>query len=133
MVQLTVPNRRRDYALPLTAYPESFGLDLEAYLAGLARDDLFDETGRRPESPVTLRDLRRRILEIAAALVHSGRPPDTIRSLADLIAPEAVKTALQFLWSRSIKRGGPGIGRSRTGKRTTGQFHNFALTAIKIA
>ena len=133
VVQLTVPNRRRDYALPLTAYPESFGLELEAYLAGLARDDLFDETGRGPESPVTLRDLRRRILQMAAALVHSGRAPHSIHSLADLVAPEAMKTALRFLWSRSIKRGGPGLRRSRRGKPTTGQIHNFALTAIKIA
>jgi integrase len=132
-VQLTVPNRRRDYAFPVTAYPASFGRDLEGYLAHLASDDLFSQTGRGPASPVTLRDLRFRILEMAAALVHSGRPPDTILSLADLVAPDAVKTALQFLWSRSVKRGGPGLHRSRTGKRTTGQIHNFALTALKIA
>jgi integrase len=132
-VQLTVPNRRRDYALPITAYPASFGEGLEAYLAHLASDDLFSKTGRGPASPVTLRDLRFRILEMAAALVHSGRAPDTIGSLADLVAPAAVKTALQFLWSRSVKRGGPGLRRSRGDKRTTGQIHNFALTALKIA
>jgi integrase len=132
-VQLTVPNRRRDYALPVTAYPASFLRDVEGYLAHLASDDLFSKTGRGPASPVTLRDLRFRILEMAAALVHSGRAPDTIQLLADLVAPETVKTALRFLWSRSVKRGGPGLRRSRTGKRTTGQIHNFALTALKIA
>jgi hypothetical protein len=131
--RLMAPNRRRDYALPPAAYPESFGVELEAYLAHLASDDLFDETGRGRASPVTLRDLRRRILQMAAALVHSGWAPDTIRSLADLVAPEAMKTALRFLWSRSINRGGPGLRRSRKGKPTTGQIHNFALTALKIA
>jgi hypothetical protein len=33
---------------------------------------------------------------MAAALVHSGRSPDTIRSLADLAAPEALKIILIF-------------------------------------
>jgi hypothetical protein len=53
--QLTVLNRRGDYALPVDTYPGSFSLELEAYLARLASDDLFDETGRGPASPVTLR------------------------------------------------------------------------------
>jgi integrase len=57
---------------------------------------------------------------MAAALVHSGQAPETVRSLADLVEPEALKTALAFFWSRN-------------GKRKTGQIHNFALTAIKIA
>jgi integrase len=118
--RLTVPNRRRDYALPPTAYPASFVADVEAYLARLASDDLFAETGRHACSPTTLRDVRLRLFQMAAALVHSGRDPETIRSLADLVAPEAIRAVLSFLYSRN-------------GKRKTGQLHNFALTAIKIA
>ena len=53
-------------------------------------------------------------------LSSSGRDPQTIRSLADLVQPEALKTALTFFWTRN-------------GNRKTGQLHNFALTAIKIA
>ena len=118
--RLTVPNRRRDYALPLSAYPASFGADVDAYLAHLAGGDLFNAAGRGPASPATLRDVRLRLFQLAAALVHSGRAPETIQSLADLVAPDALKTALNFFWSRN-------------GKRKTGQIHNFALTAIKIA
>ena len=118
--RLTVPNRRRDYALPPTAYPASFAADVEAYLAHLASDDLFAETGRRACSPTTLRDVRLRIFQMATALVYSGGDPETIRSLADLVAQEAMRTALSFLYSRN-------------GKRKTGQLNNFALTAIKIA
>ena len=118
--RLTVPFRRRDYALPESAYPPSFGADVHAYLDHLANGDLFDTTGRGPASPMTLRDIRLRLFQMAAALVHSGRAPETIRSLADLVEPEAVKTALNFFWSRN-------------GKRKTGQIHNFALGAIKIA
>jgi integrase len=118
--RLTIPNRRRDYALPSAAYPASFSADVEAYIAHLAGSDLFDATGRAPASPATLRDVRTRLLEMAAALVHSGRGPETIQSLADLVAPHAVKTALTFLWSRN-------------GKRKTGHVHNFALATLKIA
>ena len=93
---MTAPNRRRDYALPPTTYPPSFSAEIEAYLAHLASDDLFAETGRGACSPTTLRDVRLRLFQMAAALVRSGRAPETIRSLADLVAPEAVKTALTF-------------------------------------
>jgi integrase len=101
--RLTVSNRKRDYALPASAYPPSFAADLDAYLDHQARGDLFGGTGRVP-----------------TALVKSGRDPQTIRSVADLVQPEAVKTALNFFWTRN-------------GKRKTGQLHGFALTAIKIA
>ena len=120
VLQLTVPNRRRVYALPADAYSQSFNDELQAYLVHLANGDLFAKTGRGPASPTTLRDLRLRLFQAAAALVHSGRPPETIRSLADLVAPEAVRTTLKFLYARN-------------GRRKTGQLHNFALTAIKIA
>jgi integrase len=118
--RLTVPDRRRVYALPRDAYDPSFGLDVDGYLAHLASSDLFSKTGRGPASPATLRDVRLRLFQMAAALVLSGRTPDTIRSLADLVEPEAVRTALRFLWSRN-------------GTRKTAQLHDFALMAIKIA
>jgi integrase len=118
--RLTVPKRSRRYALPASAYPPSFAADLDAYLDHQARGDLFGGTGRGPASPVTIRDLRFQLFQMAAALVESGRDPKTIRSLADLVQPEAVKTALNFFWSRN-------------GNRKTTQLHGFALTAIKIA
>jgi len=118
--RLTVPNRRRDYALPASAYPPSFGADVAAYLDHQARGDLFGGTGRGPASPVTIRGLRLQLFQMATALVESGRDPQTIRSVADLVQPEALKTELKFFWTRN-------------GNRKTGQLHNFALTAIKIA
>jgi integrase len=119
--RLTVPDRRRVYALPPSAYPRSFGDDVANYLDHLGRGDLFGGTERGPASPATIRDVRLRLFQMAAALVHSGRTPDTIRSLADLVSPEALKTVLTYIWSRNGNR------------RRTGQMHNVALTAIKIA
>ena len=88
----------------MTAYPPSFGDDVEAYIAHLAGGDLFDETGCGPASSSTLRDVRFRIFQMAAALVHSGRPPMPIQALADIVEPEAIKVALTFFWSRNGKR-----------------------------
>jgi integrase len=118
--RLTVPNRSRRYARPASAYPPSFSADLDAYLDHQARGDLFGGSGRGPASPVTIQDLRFQLLQMAAALVESGRDPQTIRSLAALVEPEALKTALNFFWRRN-------------GARKTSQLHGFALTAIKIA
>jgi integrase len=64
--------------------------------------------------------MRLLLFQLAAALVHSGRAPETIRSLGDLAEPEVLKLALTFFWSRN-------------GKRKTGHLHNFVLAAIKIA
>jgi integrase len=118
--RLTAPDRRRQYALPQSAYPASFAAEVAAYLAHQAAGDLFGGTGRGPASPTTLRDIRLRLFQMAAALVKSGRHPRTIGSLADLVQPEALKTELSFFWSRN-------------GGRKTSQLHGFALTAIKIA
>ena len=118
--QLRVPQNRRDYALPATAYPASFATDLQGFLHHLAGTDLFAETARHPASPVTLRDNRQQILQLAAALVHSGRDPASIGRLADLIEIDAAQLALQFLWQRN-------------GRRKTGQLQRFALLMVKLA
>ena len=49
--QLCVPQNRRNYALPVTAYPTSFATDLQAYLDHLAGNDLFAETARSAGVP----------------------------------------------------------------------------------
>jgi site-specific recombinase XerD len=117
--RLSAPDRRRPYALPASAYPPSFAADVAAYLEHQARGDLFGGSGYGPASPMTIRSLRLQLFQMAAALVQSGRDPQTIRSLADLVEPEAVKTALSFFWKRN-------------GGRKTTQLHGFALTGIKI-
>jgi hypothetical protein len=118
--KLTVPDRRHTFALPPTAYPPSFAIEVAAYLDHLACGDLFGGSGRGAVSPATLRDVRFRLFGMAAALTRSGQCPDSIRSLADLVTPEALNTILTFFWSRN-------------GNRKTGHIHNVALAAIKIA
>jgi integrase len=118
-VRLTVPNNVRTYALPLEAFPRSFGTDLEAYLDRQRGTDLFGNAPD-PASPVTLRCHRTWLLEIASALVLSGRDISSITSLADLVAVEAAKIALTFFWRRN-------------GERKSGQLQNFARLMVNIA
>lgn len=118
-VQLAVPNNTRTYAMPLEAFPQSFGIDLEAYLDQQTGKDLFGNTPD-PASEVTLRCHRTWLLEIASALVLTGRDISSIRSLADLVAVDAAKDALKFFWRRN-------------GQRKSGQLHNFARLIISIS
>jgi integrase len=118
-VRFTVPNNKRTYALPLDAFPRSFGTDLEAYLDRQRGTDLFGDA-LDPASPVTLRCHRTWLLEIASALVLSGRDISSITSLADLVAVEAAKIALTFFWRRN-------------GERKSGQLQNFARLMVNIA
>ena len=74
--RLTIANRRSDYALPVSTYPDSFAADLDAYLDHLAGTDPFSETARQPSAPITIKHTRQRILQIAAAMVLSGRTPE---------------------------------------------------------
>jgi len=118
-VRLTVPNNKRTYALPLEDFPQSFATDLQAYLDHQRGTDLFGNAPD-PASPVTLRCHRTGLLEVASALVLSGRDVSSISSLADLVAVDAAKLALRFFWQRN-------------GQRKTGQLHNFARLILSIA
>jgi len=118
--RLAVPDNRRHHALPLSAYPAAFGADLEGWLNHLAGTNLFSETGRNPASPSTLQGNRRLLLQLAAALVRSGREPASITALADLVAIDAAQSALTVLWHRA-------------GERKTGHLHNHGRLLVKLA
>jgi integrase len=85
-------SRNRMRRLPLSAFPESFRNDLEAYLAQRADPDPFD-----PDAPPkrakasTIRLLREQLRLAACALVERAHDPATIASLCDLVEVEAFK------------------------------------------
>jgi integrase len=118
-IRLTEPNNTRSYAVPLEAFPQSFATDLQAYLDRQAGKELFGDVPT-PASAATLRCQRIWLLELASALVLSGRDAASITSLADLVATDAAKLALTFFWQRN-------------GERKTGQLHNFARLIVNIA
>ena len=115
-----MPDHRRTYAQPLSAYPASFAADVESYLSRLSGADPFAGDAPKPVAPLTLRDTEMRILQLAAALVLAGRDAASLHSLADLIAVDAAKAALAYLFARN-------------GRRKTGQLANFARLLVTIA
>jgi integrase len=117
---LSVSNNRQDYSLPWSDFPESFRADVNAYLDHLAGADLLEDAAANPASPATLRSRRTQLRQMASALVYSGRNPETIQGLADLVGVDTAKTILSFFLKRR-------------GQRKTGQIHNFALLMINIA
>jgi integrase len=117
---LEVPERRRIYAVPLSTFPASFGADLDAFLANCAGEDLLDDDAAHPASPATIGSRRKQLLAIAAALVQTGRDPQTVRALDDLVEVGAAKTALKFFLARKQNQ-------------KTGHLHNLARVLVTVA
>jgi integrase len=87
---------------------EDFRRDAEAYLAGRANPDIFDQlttTPRRPLAPTTLRQQREHLRLAASVLVEAGVKVADITSLADLVESERFKTVLRHYHGQ--RNGGP--------------------------
>jgi integrase len=96
--RLPLTDNRGWVALPMSAFPESFGKDCEAFLNRSEGLGLFDERGLRKLSEATKVDRRHKLRQLATRLVDAGRPPETIRRLADLVEPQAVESILLPIW-----------------------------------
>jgi integrase len=95
--------RRVGYILAWSALAPSLAADAHAYLDRLAGRDPLEELPFRPVNPGTLVARDHQIRMVASALVHRGRDPAALRSLADLVEIGALKEALRYLLDR---RGG---------------------------
>ena len=115
-----VPDIRRRYALGWPDFPESFRVDAEAFLYRGANPDLFSDAYAKPLKKSTVEMRRRQILQIATALLRSGRPASTITDLATLALVPNATAALRYFGER------PG------GKLTT-YTHQYALLLKTIA
>jgi integrase len=98
--KLLVPNYRNTYVLPWSTFPASLKTELDAYLDRLAGKDIFAELDFRPLKPGSLKTRASQLREFVSGLVHRGRDPQTLRSLADLVAVETVKQGLAFFLDR---------------------------------
>ena len=99
-LEVTLDNRRDQYALPLEAFPTSFQQDIEAMVDDALGRDPFSSRTARPVRSVTAETRVRMIRAFASALVHSGWEIESIRSLADIVTVEAAKTGLKFILDR---------------------------------
>jgi integrase len=119
-LQVTVPDRRRRFALPLEAFPPSFQADLHRFLCERANPDVFSDSYCKPVQPVTNEGRHQRVLMAATALVTSGFPMERITGLSVLVEPDNAKALLRMLLDRY-------------GGKPTGYLHHIATLLKTIA
>ncbi|MCR9152320.1 MAG: hypothetical protein NXH83_19330 [Rhodobacteraceae bacterium] len=99
---LVAPSRQRVLRIDLAEAPESFRVDLDGCLGGLARPDPFDEDeALRPLKASTIKAHRDRLLLFAGALVASGVPIGQLTCLAVLVEPAHARAGLKWMLARS--------------------------------
>ena len=123
-VQVAVPNHSRRYALAWDAFPPAFQTDAEAYLNRRRNKNFFTKDYAKAAAPSTIVLRRNQILQIATALVQSGRSPDEITSLAALVEPENAKRALQFFVDREDAKSATPI---QGNAKSTTSIHDKAI------
>jgi len=119
-VHVAVPVRRRDFALAIDSFPESFRRDLDRFLSERADPDVFSDSYSKPIRPLTARNRRQNILVAATALVRSGCPISEITALSVLVEVPNAKAALRFLYDRA-------------GGKTSGHLYQIATLLKTIA
>ncbi len=119
-LDVEVPMRRRDFALPLSAFPQGFRADVETFLARGAEPDVFSDHYSKPVALLTVRNRRRLLLTAATALVRGGTPISQLTGLDLLVDPDQAKAALRFLHGRA-------------GGKTTDQIYQTANLLKTVA
>lgn len=90
----------RFYSFDWTAFPASFGKDVEAYLAQCAVTDIWSEHSKKASRPRTIELRRKQLRQLASLLVLSGLPIEEVTSLAVLTKVEHARAALQYQQAR---------------------------------
>lgn len=113
--------RKQFRARPLTIYPASLQKDLQAYLDRLTHADIFaSDAPDKALRPTTLSNIRAHIRQVLDALVDFGHEQDEFVSLAEVVVPARVETALRAILKRRGDGGKAGVG-------------NIAATMLAIA
>lgn len=114
-------HRRKDfYIMPWSAFPASLKADVDAWKARLSGLSLDDEGPLRPLRPATLQTREHQLRAFASALVLTGRDPTSLRSLADLVEPQAFTQGLLFFYHR-------------LGSKPSRQSHHMAENLMAVA
>jgi hypothetical protein len=114
------PQQQNRWTLPESAFLQSFRADVERWFRRITSDDPLASGPARPLRPATIRTRRHQIYKAASALVLSGHPAETVRSLADLVTPEAFQALLRHLLARQ-------------GNKRTEALHSLAGGLLAIA
>jgi integrase len=119
--ELSVPRYRQGYVLPDTAFAPSLIAEIEAWCARLrGQDPVAEDLPPRPVKPSTADRRGFQLRQLASALVHRGRDPDTLRSLQDLAEIETLREGLRFFLERA-------------GGNSTKQIFELGLAVLAVA
>jgi len=99
-VEVVIPSRKETYTLPNNIFPESFNRDVNAFLARIAGEDLVEELPFRPVRKSTRRTRERQLFAAASALVHRGKNPSSVQSIAHLVELQNYKEILRYFIER---------------------------------
>jgi hypothetical protein len=97
--RLTPPDCTEKRSLPFSAFPPSFEEDFYSYVSSHRGVDLFDPSRPKALAAATRADRRRKVLQLASILVETGRAPESIHQLADLVGEDALDTVLRSMWN----------------------------------
>jgi integrase len=117
---VVVPSYVQTYSLSWDAFPSSLRLEKDAYIERLSGSDLLADLDFRPLRPSSLKKKEYELRQFASALVHRGRDPTSIKTLADMVTLDAFKDALRFFLERH-------------GNESTSQIHDLACTLKAVA
>lgn len=97
-VRLPVPNyQRTSYCVRWRSLPASLRDETDRYMSWFGRVGFTrGRTASAVRAPATCARNRKQIHALVSALVNSGRDPDGLRSLSDIVAVEAVKEAMRY-------------------------------------
>jgi len=118
---VALPERPAPVRLPWEQLPAAFRSDVERHFAWCAVPDPLDPQARaRALAPLTVRLRRNHIHSAVHAARQAGVDVDRFASLADLVAPETVRTLLRHRWNAD-------------GRKLSAYTHGMAGTLVAIA
>ncbi len=100
-VKVSVPDRRDRYSVPIEDFPISMAADFEAYREAMCGDRLSIEADFRQLRETSGDNAINALHRIASAAVRAGRDPIEFASIAEIVEPRTVKSALRFIQDRN--------------------------------
>lgn len=96
------PMKRTPYWRPLDSFPEGLQADIEAFQAYLSATPKLREREFRKKAlrPTTVQQYRNAIIMLASAQVAKGVPQQDLRRLIDVVRPDRVELALDYIEER---------------------------------
>jgi len=135
----------RQYSLPFEQMPASFQADIKRFEARMRPEPGAGLYARKDAGPVlrpaTVKTRLNAVRLIVGALVHCGKTPDQINSLAVLVEPQNIEMALDWHYRRGNQKLGAHLGVLSNTLKVIAKYHvklpdeqlQTALKLLKVA